>query len=75
MADKQPQRRRRRSRPILWTLALPTFIGAGAFAVVADNPIVAAGLGAIVGFCVGLGLLAFPNLDRGGPEDTDSMLH
>jgi hypothetical protein len=72
MAQKKPQRRR--SRPILWTLALPTFIGAGLFAVVADNPITAAWLGAIVGFCVGLGLLAFPNLDRGGPEDTDSML-
>lgn len=74
MADKQPQRRRRRGRPILWTLALPTFLGAGGFAVVADNPVAAAWLGAIVGFCVGLGLLAFPNLDRGGPEDTDSML-
>lgn len=73
MADKKPQRRRR-SRPILLILTIPTLLTAGAFALVADNPITAAWLGAIVGFCIGLGVLAFPNLDRGGPEDTDSML-
>lgn len=73
MADKKPQRRRRR-RPILWILAIPTLVCMGAFAVVADNPIAAAWLGGIVGFCIGVGVLAFPNLDRGGPEDTDSML-
>jgi hypothetical protein len=47
---------------------------AAAFAAVADNMLGAAILGAIVGLAIGIGLLAFPNLDRGGPADNDDMM-
>jgi hypothetical protein len=32
-------------------------------------------MGALVGLTIGIGLLAFPNLDRGGPADNDDFLH
>jgi hypothetical protein len=65
----------RRGRPILPVLAVPAVIAAGLFAWVADNTLAAALTGAIVGLFVGVAILAFPNLDRGGPADTDDMLH
>jgi hypothetical protein len=57
----------------MWLVA-PAIIMAGLFAVVADNPLVAAGMGALVGLFIGIALLAFPNLDRGGPADTDDII-
>jgi hypothetical protein len=57
----------------MWLVA-PAIIMAGLFAVVADNPLAAAGLGALVGLFIGIALLAFPNLDRGGPADTDDII-
>jgi len=64
----------RRGRPILLILAVPAVLVAGLFAWVADNHFAAGLTGAIVGLFIGIALLAFPNLDRGGPSDTDSML-
>lgn len=66
-------RRRRKRRLGLW-LGLPTALCAGAFAYVADNPLPAAVAGALVGFVIGIALLAFPDLDRGGPDDTDGII-
>ena len=66
-------RRRRKRRVLLWLL-VPAVLMAGLFAYVADNPIAAAVVGALVGLFVGIALLAFPNLDRGGPADTDDII-
>ncbi|MDZ4868484.1 MAG: hypothetical protein SGI91_14290 [Alphaproteobacteria bacterium] len=55
---------------VLW-LGVPMALSAGAFAYVADNPLAAGGVGAVVGLVIGIALLAFPNLDRGGPDDSE----
>jgi hypothetical protein len=47
---------------------------AGIFAYVADHPVAAGAIGALVGAVIGIALLAFPNLDRGGPADTDDFI-
>ena len=65
--------RRRPSRPVVWLLSLPTVITAGAFAAAADNALAAGIVGALVGFFIGIALVSFPNLDRGGPGDNDDM--
>ena len=65
---------RRRRRPYGWILGVPTSICAAVFAAAADNMVGAAVVGAVVGFVIGIGILAFPNLDRGGPADTDDMM-
>ena len=53
-----------------------TALVAGAFAYVADHPMAAGAVGAVVGFFIGLAMLAFPNLDRGGPDDNeDGFIH
>lgn len=65
---------RRRGRPAGWLIGIPTALVAGIFAAVADNPIAAGLTGALVGFFIGIALLAFPNLDRGGPPDRDDMI-
>lgn len=68
-------RRPRKKNLGLW-LGVPTALTAGAFAYVADNPLAAGGVGAIVGLVIGIALLAFPNLDRGGPDDgEDGFFH
>lgn len=69
-----PQRRRR-SKPVGWILGTPTATAAAAFAAVADNMLAAALMGGLVGLAIGIGILAFPNLDRGGPADNDDFLH
>lgn len=66
--------KRRKRRPVLWILATPAAILAVIFAYVADNPLAAGIVGALVGLFIGIALLAFPNLDRGGPSDTGDML-
>lgn len=66
-------RRRRKRRSLMW-LAVPAVLTAGLFAVAADNPLAAGGVGALVGLFIGIALLAFPDLDRGGPADTDDMM-
>lgn len=58
---------------VLWVGA-PVAVTAGVFASVADDPAAAAAVGAIVGLFVGIALLAFPNLDRGGPADNDDFM-
>lgn len=65
------QHRRRRSGKFL-LFAIPMGVLAPLFAWVADNPLAAAVTGALVGFFIGIALIAFPNLDQGGPADTDS---
>ena len=68
--------KRKSGRPVGVWLGIPTVLSSGAFAAIAVENTLAAGLsGALVGFFIGIGLLAFPNLDRGGPDDTDDMLH
>lgn len=67
------RRRRRKRRSLMW-LAVPAVLTAGLFAVAADNPLAAGGVGALVGLFIGIALLAFPDLDRGGPADTDDMM-
>lgn len=66
---------RRRSRPVGWILGIPTSLCAAAFAAVADNMLGAAIMGSLIGLAIGIGILAFPNLDRGGPADTDDFIH
>lgn len=66
---------RRRRKPVGWILGTPTAICAAAFAAVADNMLGAAIMGSLVGLAIGIGILAFPNLDRGGPADNEDFLH
>jgi hypothetical protein len=65
---------RKRKRRKLLAFLIPMGVLAVIFAWVADNPFYAAPIGALVGLFIGLALIAFPNLDRGGPVDTDSWL-
>ena len=65
----------RRGRPVFNLLAMPTVLLASIFGLVADKPFEAAAIGALIGIFIGIGLLAFPDLDRGGPADTDDMIH
>lgn len=67
-------KRPRRKRRSLNILAMPIVLFASLFAIVADNQIAAATLGALVGLVIGIGILAFPDLDRGGPSDDDDMM-
>jgi hypothetical protein len=66
---------RRRRRAVGWILGVPTSICAAVFSAAADNMLAAAMMGALVGFVIGIGILAFPNLDRGGPADNEDFLH
>ena len=66
-------RKRRKRNLVLW-VGVPMALSAGAFAYIADNPLPAGAVGALVGFVIGIALLAFPNLDRGGPEDSDDII-
>ncbi len=66
--------RKRRKRSLVAWLGVPMALSAGAFAYVADNPLAAGAVGALVGFVIGIALLAFPDLDRGGPSDTDDVM-
>jgi hypothetical protein len=64
---------RRKRRPYLWIMGIPAALLAGVFGYFAeDNPLAAAGIGALIGAFIGIALMAFPDLDRGGPADTDS---
>jgi hypothetical protein len=65
-------RSRKRRRGKLLAFIIPMGLLAAIFAWVADNPLSAAGVGALIGFFIGLALVLFPNLDQGGPADTDS---
>jgi hypothetical protein len=66
-------RKRRKRRTLIWLL-VPTVLMAALFAYVADHPLAAGVVGAVVGLFIGIALLAFPNLDRGGPADTDDII-
>ena len=69
MAARRPPK-----RSLVFWLGVPMALTAGAFAYVADNPLPAGGVGAVVGFVIGIALLAFPDLDRGGPYDTEDVM-
>jgi hypothetical protein len=72
MAARRPPRKK---SYVLW-LGIPAALTAGAFAYVADTPLPAGAVGAVVGLFIGVALLAFPNLDRGGPDDSeDGFFH
>ena len=62
-------------RSARYLIGIPTVLTGGLFAWAAEGAIVATGVGLLVGFVIGVGLLAFPDLDRGGPADTDDMMH
>lgn len=67
--------RRRRRRPVGWILGTPIAVCAAAFTAAADNMLGAAIMGSLVGLAIGIGILAFPNLDHGGPADNDDFIH
>ena len=62
-------------RSVRYLLGIPTVVTGGLFAWAAEGALVATGVGLLVGFVIGVALLAFPNLDRGGPADTDDFMH
>lgn len=68
-------RPRRSGKTILTLLWVPSAIGAIGLGAVANNMEAGAITGAIIGFVIGLGLASFPDLDRGGPDDSDDMFH
>ena len=68
-------RRSKRGRRVLWAFGVPMAVCAAGFAYIADNPLAAAGVGALIGLVIGFAFVAFPNLDRGGPEDSDDLFH
>ena len=58
-----------------YVIGNPALLCAGIFAFVADHPLQAAIVGLLVGVFIGIALMFFPNLDRGGPADTDNTLN
>jgi hypothetical protein len=62
---------RRKRRPYLWIMGIPAALMAGVFGYFGDNHLAAAGIGALIGVVIGIALMAFPDLDRGGPNDSD----
>ena len=54
---------------------MPTVLLASIFALVADRPFEAAIIGGLIGIFIGIGILAFPDLDRNGPADNDDFMH
>jgi len=65
----------KRGRRVLAVLGIPAVVSAAGFAYVADNHLAAAGVGALIGLVIGFAIMAFPDLDRGGPEDSDDIFH
>ena len=68
---KRPKRKWR----VFNILAMPSVLLGCLFALVADNPFPAGMIGVLLGIVVGVGILAFPDLDLGGPVDSDDWLH
>lgn len=58
-----------------YLIGIPTVLTGGLFAWAAEGALVATGVGCAVGFIIGVALLAFPDLDRGGPADNDDFMH
>jgi hypothetical protein len=68
------KRRRRRGRSIAIWLVAPTVLMGILFAWLSVEPERGAAVGALVGLAIGIGLLAYPNLDRGVPDDEDHLI-
>ncbi len=68
-------RRRRGGLRAVNALGMPAVLCGGVFAAVADKPLEAGLIGVLVGLFIGVGILAFPDLDRGGPADHDDFVH
>jgi hypothetical protein len=68
-------RPRRSGKVMMFLIWAPTVLGAIGIGSVADKWLAGAITGAVIGLVVGIALAAFPDLDRGGPVDTDDMLH
>jgi hypothetical protein len=60
---------------VLFLLWAPTIVGALWIGMIADKWIAGTITGAIIGFVIGLGLASFPDLDRGGPDDSPDPFH
>jgi hypothetical protein len=56
-------------------MAMPAVLLGCVFASVADKPYEAGIIGALIGLVIGICILAFPDLDRGGPADNDDFIH
>jgi hypothetical protein len=54
---------------------MPAVLLGGVFASVADKAFEAGLIGVVIGLVIGVCLLAFPDLDRGGPADNDDFMH
>jgi len=57
---------------LIWA---PTVVGALGLGAVANQWLPGMITGAVIGFVIGVALAAFPDLDVGGPDDTEDMLH
>lgn len=68
-------RPRRSGRAMLFLLWTPTVVGALWLGAVADKWLPGAIAGAVIGLVIGIGLASFPDLDRGGPDDTADPFH
>lgn len=68
-------RPRRSGATMMFLLWAPTITGALGLGAIANQWVPGAITGAIIGFVIGVALMAFPDLDRGGPDDTEDLFH
>lgn len=60
---------------MLFLICAPTVVGAAWIGSVADKWLPGTITGAVIGFVIGIALAAFPDLHRGGPDDSPGLFH